>query len=71
MKIPKRTYYYQIKNFDKKKDKDKEITKLIKEIFKKHRGKYGYLRITEKVNIFFTKWACGHFIRLFFDFSIV
>lgn len=46
MKIPKRTYYYQIKNFDKKKDKDKEITKLIKEIFKKHRGKYGYLRIT-------------------------
>ena len=50
MKIPKRTYYYQIKNFDKKKDKDKEITKLIKEIFKKHRGKYGYLRITMDLN---------------------
>lgn len=50
MKIPKRTYYYQIKNFDKKKDKDKEITKIIKEIFKKHRGKYGYLRITIDLN---------------------
>lgn len=42
--IPEATYHYQIKQL-KKEDPDKEWKKLIRNLFEKHEGKYGYRRI--------------------------
>lgn len=44
--INKSTYHYQINHYDNKKNKDEELLELIKQIFTKNRGKYGYPRIT-------------------------
>ena len=40
------TFYYHLKNSKKKKDKYKEEKDMINAIFHKHKGRYGYRRIT-------------------------
>lgn len=50
LNIPRRTFYYQSKHLNYKKEKDQTIAELIKKIYEKHRGKYGYLRVTIELN---------------------
>ncbi|WP_421662757.1 IS3 family transposase [Lysinibacillus telephonicus] len=42
--IPEATYHYHIQQI-KKEDPDKEWKDIIQELFEKHKGRYGYLRI--------------------------
>lgn len=48
-KLPSSTYKYQIKRFDYKEKKDKELLNKIKEIFENNNNKYGYLRVTQEL----------------------
>ena len=47
--VPRSTYYYWVKHFDDKANKDREILSLITEIFEKNHRKYGYPRITQEL----------------------
>ena len=42
-RIPSSTYKYQVKRYDYKKNKDKELLEKIKDIFEENHNKYGYL----------------------------
>ena len=42
--IPRSTYYYWVKNFDRP-DPDAELKVLIQTIYDEHEGRYGYRRI--------------------------
>lgn len=44
-KLPRSTYYYQIKQLDKP-DKNEVLTREIQAIYDEHRGNYGYRRVT-------------------------
>ena len=44
-RLPRSTYYHQLKQLDKL-DKDKDLKAEIQSIFTKHRGNYGYRRMT-------------------------
>ena len=44
-RLPRSTYYYQLKQLDRL-DKDKDLKAEIQSIFTKHRGNYGYRRMT-------------------------
>ncbi|MBO7130008.1 MAG: transposase [Prevotella sp.] len=44
------TFYYHLKH-SKKKDKYKEIKDMIYSIFHKHKGRYGYRRITLELRV--------------------
>lgn len=46
--IPRSTYYYVIKTFDKP-DKDAELKDIIQAIYKEHQGRYGYRRIRDEL----------------------
>ncbi len=46
--IPRSTYYYWVKNFDRP-DPDTELKKLIQSIFDDHEGRYGYRRIRDEL----------------------
>ena len=45
LQLSKTTYFYQKKQLEKE-DKNLEIKKIIKKIYEKHKGRYGYRRIT-------------------------
>lgn len=47
--VPRSTYYYWVKHFDDKANKDRELLSLIIEIFQKNHRKYGYPRITQEL----------------------
>lgn len=46
--IPKATYHYHVKNFEKE-DPDTELKELITNLFKKFHERYGYKRITKEL----------------------
>ena len=48
-RIPSSTYKYQVKRYDYKKNKDKELLEKIKDIFEENHNKYGYLRVTQEL----------------------
>ena len=47
--MPKSTYYYEISKTDAIKERDKEITKVIKEIHHHHKGRYGVRRVYQEL----------------------
>ena len=46
--IPRSTYYYWVKNFDRP-DPDAELKTLIQAIYDEHEGRYGYRRIRDEL----------------------
>jgi putative transposase len=46
--IPRSTYYYCVKNFDRL-DPDKEVKSLIQAIYDEHEGRFGYRRIRDEL----------------------
>ena len=49
MKLSKSTYYYEIKRVDAIKERDKELSSEIQEIFDHHKGRYGVRRIHKEL----------------------
>jgi len=47
--LPRSTFYYEVKHFSGKAEKDKELLGLIEKIFRDNRGKYGCPRITQEL----------------------
>ena len=47
--MPRSTFYYEVKHFSYKAEKDKELLHLIEEIFRDNKGKYGCPRITQEL----------------------
>lgn len=48
--MPKSTYYYEISKTDAIKERDKEITKVINEIYHQHKGRYGVRRVCQELH---------------------
>lgn len=47
--LARSTFYYQVRHFDDRKEKDAELLEKIKEIYLKNHGKYGSPRITQEL----------------------
>ncbi|MBQ2658047.1 MAG: IS3 family transposase [Erysipelotrichaceae bacterium] len=47
--VPRSTFYYEVRHFNDKKDKDKELLGVIEDIYEANKGKYGYLRVTQEL----------------------
>ena len=59
--LSKQSYYYVVKHYNDKDNKDKLYEDLIIKIFKKNYQKYGILRITDALNIELEK---NHFPKI-------